>query len=56
MLIWLRSRGTSLLFCRDKKFVAEYTEKSHQLLSQHYSLATKILDDAGTDYFRGKCM
>ena len=36
----------------DKAWVAEYTKKSRQILSEHYTLATKILDEAGINYVR----
>ena len=36
----------------DKPFVAEYTKRSRQVLSEHYSFAIKILDEAGIDYVR----
>jgi len=36
----------------DKNFVAEFTKKSRGLLSEHYTIATKILDKAGIDYVR----
>lgn len=36
----------------DKAFVATYTKKAQALLAQHYTLATKILAEAGIDYVR----
>jgi hypothetical protein len=36
----------------DKTFVAEYTKKSRKVLAEHYSISTKILDEAGINYVR----
>jgi hypothetical protein len=37
---------------KDKAVVESYAKKSRQLLSEQYSLATKVLDKAGIDYGR----
>lgn len=37
---------------KDRAAVESHTKKSPQPLSEQYSLATKVLDKAGIDYFR----
>jgi hypothetical protein len=37
---------------KDKAVIESYTKISRQLLSEHYSLATNVLDKAGIDYVR----
>jgi hypothetical protein len=36
----------------DKSFVAAFIKKSCERLGQHYTLTTKILDQAGINYIR----
>lgn len=48
------SIATAML--EDTAFVEEYTKKSRALLAEQYSLATRILDDAGIDYSRDGCV
>jgi hypothetical protein len=36
----------------DRVFVTDYTKKSREVLSEHYSIATRILEDAEIDYVR----
>jgi len=38
---------------QDRSFISEFLKQSRLLLSEHYKLATQILDDAGISYYKG---
>jgi hypothetical protein len=46
------SNAIAATILEDKAFFSEYTKKSRQEMAKNYSLATKMLDEAGIDYIR----